>query len=94
MTTLRLAARIQDAGLQSDTTNSNVEVESQTVWKTKKVYVCLRAIMVHTDPSHCGKLCRRELGDEEDEYRDEVYLSTVETRTEVLFDHEMCVDRD
>lgn len=87
----RLLEGIEDV---SGSTGSHVKIEHHVTWKTKKVYVCPRAVFVHMgNRNACGRLCRNAQGDADDEYRDEEVLKVLEVRKIITLDPKMCVEQ-
>lgn len=91
---VRSARVLEGVGNVSETAGADVKVEHHVTWKTKKVYVCPRAIYVHMgDRNACGRLCRNARIDGVDEYEDEEVLKVFEVRKRTVLDPKMCVEQ-
>lgn len=63
-------------------------------WKTERVYVCPRSIASHRgNPRGCGRQCKNEQGDREDEYEDQLTLVTVAISKRTIFNEALCLGR-
>ncbi|KAF6227357.1 hypothetical protein HO133_008801 [Letharia lupina] len=75
-------------------TGSHVKIEHHVTWKSRKVYVCRRAITGHMgNRDACGRLCRNARGDADDEYEDEEVLKILEVRKTTMLDAKMRVEQ-
>lgn len=73
--------------------DGDVEVGLHPRWKTEKVYVCPREIVVHRgNPRACGKVCRNARGEGELEYVDEEVLKVVVVSKRRVFDQKVCAE--
>ena len=87
-----LLSRVEDVA--GSAIGGHVEVEHHVSWRTRKVYVCPRAIPVHRgDRRACGKMCRIAQGDDEDEYEDEDVLKVLEVRKTTVMDPKVCIEQ-
>lgn len=89
------SARVSE-GLEdvSGSTESHVKIEHHVTWRTRKVYVCPRAIFGHMgNPNACGRLCRNARGDADDESKDEEVLKVLEVRKMTVLDPKTCVEQ-
>ena len=90
------SARVVEEGVEDvsgGSTESNVKTVHHVAWKTRKVYVCPRAIVGHMgNRSACGRLCRNAQGDAEEEYKDKEILRVLEISETTMLDSKMCVE--
>lgn len=59
---------------------------------TRKVYICPRGLRAHRgNQQFCGKQCRRAQGDEEDEFEDEDFWTTMVVGKKTVVDQSVCI---
>lgn len=69
----------------NETINSSTEVDYQTSWVKRKIYVCPRGIEVHKGrPRNCGRQCHNARGEDDPQYEEEVRLETVEIKKQIV----------
>lgn len=91
---VRSASVLEGVEDVSASTGSNVKIEHYVTWKTRKVYVCPRAIVGHMgNRNACGRLCRNARGDDEDEYEDGEVLEVLEVRETTILDPKLCIEQ-
>ncbi|EXJ53501.1 uncharacterized protein A1O5_13277 [Cladophialophora psammophila CBS 110553] len=71
---------------------SDLRVEYNPTWITRKVYICPRGIYSHRgNPSACGKSCMKAQGDAEKEFEDEDELRTLVISKRTVVDCGLCL---
>ena len=85
------SAELLEAESWNATADAAITKEYYPAWKKERVYVCPRAILSHRgNPRACGRQCRNRQGDREDEYEDELTLTTLAISKKVVFHEELC----
>ena len=87
------AALLTDTAEISATKTADTTVEHHPIWNTEKVYICPRGLGAHRgNPRACRRQCRMEQGDRENEFEDELTLTTLAIEKKTVFNDRLCLE--
>lgn len=76
----------------SGSSTADTVVKYLPTWKAERVYVCPRSIASHRgNPKGCGRQCRNQQGEREEEYEDQLTLTTVAISKKAIFNEALCL---